>query len=110
MSPPKAVLALVASDATLVYWAPSDTVSPDVSYNVYGIRNGAATLLDNTRLTAYVVMEVYDSYAVSTVMAGQESNLQYTVNGVCIRLYETPPAVDTACTTGVYGGVRIPRE
>lgn len=110
VSPPAAVLALVMTDATLVYWAPSDTVSPDVSYNVYGIRNGVAHLLENTRLTASVVIGTYDSYAVSTVMGGQESQLKYSVMGVCVKLYETPPAIDTACTTGIYGGTQVPRE
>ena len=110
VSPPTAVLALVMTDATLVYWAPSDTVSPDVSYNVYGILGGTATLLENTRLTASVVLSTYESYAVSTVVGGQESALKHSVSGVCVKLYETPPAVDTACTTGIYGGVQVPRE
>lgn len=112
VSPPAAVLALVTTDATLVYWAPSDTVAADISYNVYGIRNGAETLIENTRLTASVVLDVYESYAVSTVVNGQESALKYTVGGVCIRPQDDPPTVtvsNTPCTTGVYGGVGIPR-
>ena len=110
LSPPGAVVALVMSEATLVYWAPSDTASTEISYNVYGIRNGGAEFIENTRLTVSVVLGTYESYAVSTVMNGQESSLKYSVSGVCVKLYETPPAVDTACTTGVYGGTQVPRE
>lgn len=108
VAPPIAVMALVASDASLVYWAPASPSTDDVYYKVYGIVGGSEVYLQDADVPVAVILATYEAFAVTTVVNGIESVKTYSVSGLCVRTGSPPdttPTVSDDCSTGVYGGL-----
>lgn len=111
---PSEVVATPSGLVAIVAWAPGNTVAD--SYRVYGLIPGQdPTLLLDTAATAApvtfaaLVSGDFSAYAVSGVLAGQESPMVEASGPPCIFIETTPhPNVSLHCLRGELFNYRRP--
>jgi hypothetical protein len=97
--PASAVVAAGTSGAVLV-WSPGTEIADE--YNVYGLSDGGALLLDSVPADQRLaeVPAGFNGYAVSGVKDDVETALTEAV-GVCVHVGHTPPSVRVGCLVSI---------